>query len=297
MEININEEIITLLENNLINPEKGLTNIFNEIKKYYKSNEDESAEHRRILHPNLLKKSELVGELGEKLKDKTIRTMAIDFPIEINWEKNSKRPKIMICALDPYPHDSTDNKHWSTFFSKENNFKELERYISPWAPFSLIDNWELKKGSNKYIPFFSTLFKEYDLYVTDIYKLFYREGDKKSTNLHSKEIKKHFKFILEKEVEIIKPTAIVTLGNVARDGLLKIINNKKAENWDEDVQKYKWIDDKTTIISIPHVSSRAYKAKTNILKAKKYENKETKEITDNMKLANIVLYNIKNGIK
>lgn len=299
MIVDINPEIISLLEDKLIKPKDGLKVIYDNIKKYHElSNKGNALDLNKelvdVLHPSLLNKNQLVTCLQKE----NATTMAIDFPIEIRESKNFHRPTLMICALDSLPPDTSKKsfeKHWEKFFSEANYLECLSKHITPWAPFSLIDNWKFAKGSFKQnISFFSTLFNDYDLYVTDIYKLFYRIDNKRSTGMHKEDEIELFNIILQSEIEIIKPDAIVTLGNKSRNALLNFLK-VAPEKWGDDVQaKNNWNigNMKTKIISIPHISGAANGAKSKILKNIKYSD----VAGDNtVKLAGIVIKNIKQG--
>lgn len=63
---------------------------------------------------------------------KKLRTITIDFPNEIS-KKGKDRKKIMVLAMDSLP--SKDGPYTTT--------------IIPWAPFSLIYNWDLATKSAK----------------------------------------------------------------------------------------------------------------------------------------------------
>lgn len=298
MIIDINPQIISLLEEKLIKPKNGLKDIYDRIKKYHELSNKGNAignELVDVLHPSLLNKNQLVTCLQKE----NVTTMAIDFPIEIRESKNFHRPTLMICALDSLPPDTSDNSfenHWKIFFSKENYLESLGNHITPWAPFSLIENWKLEKGSFKQnISFFSTLFNNYDLYVTDIYKLFYRINNKRSTGMHGENEIKIFNSILQSEIEIIKPDAIVTLGNNSRNAVLNFLK-VAPEKWLDDVQaKNNWNSGnvKTKIVSIPHISGAANGVKSKIIKNPKY-NDVSGENT--VKLAGIVIKNIERGV-
>lgn len=297
MIININPQIITLLEDKLIKPKNGLNDIYDRIIRYHELSNQENtkdSELNEVLHPNLLSKN----KLATFLQKENATTMAIDFPIEIRKSISSNRPTIMICALDSLPPDTSVNSfenHWKKFFSEANYLECLSKHITPWAPFSLIDNWKFEKGSFKQnISFFSTLFNDYDLYVTDIYKLFYRIDNKRSTGMHKEDEIELFNIILQSEIEIIKPDAIVTLGNKSRNALLNFLK-VAPEKWGDDVQAKNYWEGgnmKVNIVSIPHISGAANGAKSKILKNTKYNDIEG-ENTE--KLARIVIKNIKQG--
>lgn len=113
----------------------------------------------------------------------------------------------------------------------------------------------------------------YNVYVTDIYKLFYRleEPKNKKSNSDSDFIKLesrvHFS-ILNTEIEIVNPKAIITLGNNSRDALLRHINITPYK-WD-DIQLNFWKVNSSQrsipVLSIPHISGAANGASSLILK-------------------------------
>lgn len=279
--IKIDNKIIDLLESNLIKPKQGLKDIYDRIQMYYlrslevkgKPTNFDLNDLNKILPATLLSTQDLVGGFSY-LKHEEIRTIAIDFPILISNSYNKK--KIMICALDSLPP----------------NVGGITTSISAWAPFSLNYNWNLADKSGKQnIPFFSILLNQADLYVTDLYKLFFRKG-MEGTDYRSNQDKKYtidniemHKYILEKEIEIVQPDLILTLGNNARN-VIYAITNSPIKNWDNDIMSTIWLDGKTKIFSIPHISGAANGAKAKLLNNPKYENIKAK---GNKKLAFILL--------
>ena len=284
VKIEIDNKIIVLLENTLVKPSNGLKEIYDRIKAYYnrsleinvKPTQDDLHELNEILPNDLLSKHDLVGGFSY-LKQEEIRTIAIDFPILISNNFNKK--KIMICALDSLPP----------------NIGGITESINVWAPFSLNYNWNLAtKSSKQNIIFFNTLLECANLYVTDLYKLFFRRGlegtDNRSNQDHyytSKNVETH-KYILEQEIEIIKPDLILTLGNNSRN-VIYSITNTPVKKWDDDIMSGTWLDGVTKIVSIPHISGAANGAKSKLLKNSKYENIQAK---GNKKLAHILLSEI-----
>jgi hypothetical protein len=194
---------------------------------------------------------------------------------------NSKET-IIIVAMDP--------------LSPLEQNKEAADVIGFWTPFSLIDNIKTGEKSFKsnYL-FFAELIKYYNVYVTDIYKLFYRleEPKNKKSNSDSDfielETTLHFS-ILNNEIETIKPKAIITLGNNSRNTLLNHMKIK-TEKWD-DIQLNYWQLESNTklipLISIPHISGAANGTSSFILK--KYPELTG---TKNEKLAKLVHLKLK----
>jgi hypothetical protein len=280
--INIENKIIDLLEEALIKPKDGLNSIYDRILMYYersqkisgKPTEDDLKNLNEILPPNLLSKDDLVGGFSY-LREEKLRTIAIDFPILIS-KLGENRKKIMVCALDSFPSNTGD----------------YTNSIIAWAPFSLNYNWNLATRSSKQnIAFFSVLLESADLYVTDIFKIFYRRGlagtdyrSNQDQNYTTVKLDMH-KSILEQEIEIIKPDLILTLGNKSRDVIYSIIK-APIEKWSDDIMSGIWLDNKTPVISIPHISGAANGAKAKVLNNPKYENVKAK---GNQKLAHILL--------
>jgi len=282
METKPNLEILKLLEENLINPKSGINDIYERIQKYYERSmkikdgvsKSDLDDLEIILPQNHLNTSDLIGPF-KYLNEEDIRTLSIDFPVHLR-KNGAKRKTVMICAMDPLPPDS--------------NVKS--KNIIPWAPFSLICNWELMPNKQNAI-FFDSLFKNVDLYVTDIYKVFFRicntssrsNMNKKYLTLEkSKNISAHTD-ILAREIEIIKPEIILTLGNNSRDAIYELAN-LKPQKWDDDLHINIWSDKKTKLISIPHISKSANGAKAKILNNPKYKNVLG---SNNEKYANILL--------
>ena len=223
----------------------------------------------------------------------SITTMAIDLPVFYKSSGNNK-PTIMICAMDALP-PKPDSVHWN---NKDFNFKND---IGLWAPFSIIDDWKSPTGSMKSnIPFFAELLKNFNLYITDIYKLFFR-CDFKNQLINSNQISNYTElkneyqenihgYILSKEIEIIQPNCIVTLGNNSRNTLISINENQNLHKqslygWKDDLQSYHWAKS-IPIISSPHISGAANGAKSKILNNIKYSDIKAKY--QNERLAMII---------
>lgn len=253
-----NNEIIEVLENYLIRPEKGLTYTYtNLISYFFKANSGAATDNKAILMEmianNALQKSELANDF-EIIKTNAIRTMAIDFPTLLKSLNENVVDTILVASMDPLPPNTAQDE-----VSKNK--------INTWVPFSLIDGdatGERAFKSNR--AFFLELLNKYHVYVTDIFKLFYREGNYPNdirSNLSNEytSISNH-QIILNKEIDVLKPKAIVTMGNSSRNAVYAM-KGIKPTTWD-DVQINYW--DKTPIISIPHISSSANGASAALLK-------------------------------
>jgi len=265
------EQLIANLEKELILPKDGLNPIYMQLEEYAAENNPDT------IQQGFLK--DLQEPFHSLLANysSVITTVAIDFPVFFKSFSNTKKT-VMVCAMDSLPPVPT-SPFWK---DKKVDFKEN---IGFWAPFSLIDNWQNPTGSMKTnLPFFSALLQEYNLYVTDIYKVFFRletqNGyttsnalpsytglcDADGVNIHGK--------IVAKEVEIVNPVAIITLGNAARNTLLNLNTIPQYPvGWQDDVQSYMW-GESTKIIASPHISGAANGAKSAILKNAMYSKLE-----------------------
>ena len=250
-------DIIAALEKELIQPLEGLIQAYNNLISYFlKANSGQpaitKAELMQMISNNTLHKNELATGF-EDIKNNSIRTMAIDLPIKLSSLRENVHETIMVVAMDPLPPNTDQDE---TTKSK----------IGTWVPFSLIDGdvtGEKSFKSNR--AFFLELLKRYHVYVTDIYKLFYREdnypSDIRSNSLTEYKSIKNHQVILNNEIEVVKPKAIITMGNPSRNALYAI-KGYEPQPW-EDLQINYW--DKTPIISIPHMSGAANKTSTTIL--------------------------------
>ena len=307
MEISKHKEhdnIINVLSENFIEyKDDGLKKVYEQLMDYSKN------QRLNIIEPaskNKLNSKYL--EVIEKLKDNLknnqyINTYQTDLPIYIK-SRSENAKTLMICAMDPLCKEPSTgpDKDFPVDYNTDN--------VNFWVPFSLINN---DKGSNA--DFFEELRLHYNLYITDIYKLFFyistNEWDNKNKKYkflksnsrpEFKKIMRHAE-ILEKEIEIIKPHCIITLGNNSRNALVKISKDKTnfIENWTKkdaegnsvtDVQKYIFKNNnfECNIISSPHISASANGVRNPLLKNKKYtsiiEEIETK------KMAKIIIKNL-----
>ena len=253
-----NDEILGFLDKNLIHPEKGLLHTYANLITYFqKANSgtptDTKASLMELITNSTLKKSELANGF-ESIKNEAIRTIAFDFPVMLKSLSENIKDTIIVAAMDPLPANIAQDE-------------SAKSKIGTWVPFSLIDSeasGEKTFKSNR--AFFIELLKKYHVYVTDIYKLFYRAGDFpsdiRSNSLNEYTSLINHQIILKKEIEVVNPKAIVTMGNSSRNAVYAM-KGIVPKAWD-DVQVNYW--DKTPIISMPHMSGAANKTSSAILK-------------------------------
>ncbi len=266
--ISIPDGIKEMLEEKLIQSSVGIEEIYSWIFDYFNHQFNGREE------PNGFKI--FVNELSSayaNVKLKELRTIGIDFPILLS--KGTKKPIVMVCAMDPL-RDETD-------------VSEISTEIGMWVPFSAINNpnnknYKMKPSDKRNLSFFHTLLETNDLYLTDAFKLFYREGKELSNGqTEFKKLSVH-REILEKEIQLVQPEAIVSLGNHARDSISQILN-LHAPSWSDTVYKTQTCDGKT-VIMVPHISGSASGYKAPILKNENYKSIEGK---DNERYARIIV--------
>ena len=187
--------------------------------------------------------------------------LALNFPIFLETIKPNAKT-IMIIAKDSIPH--IDDIYITNY--KKNN---LKNEIGFTTPFGIIDDWIRPTFlERENIGFFNLLNSEYNIYITDIIKIGFKLPKRENwtnsnfiasdCNFDITEINKELCEIVSKEIEIIKPDAIVTIGNEARNTLLKINEtlfkkNQKVLYWKGSLQLYHW-NSNLPIIASPHIS-------------------------------------------
>ena len=267
--VSIPDEIKILLQDYLIQPKVGIDAVYNWFYGYYTNQFSGEEFHAEMC----LFKNELDDRFSG-IKEKNARTIGIDFPILLSKGKN--RPVLMICAMDPLREDSSDS-------SKIDD-------ISFWVPFSIINSMESKQNKpsdRSNLSFFHTLLETHDVYVTDIFKVFYREGQSISnTQKEFKQLSVH-KDILEREIKIVNPQAILTLGNDARDAICQIMDLKPPA-WSDEIHSTT-SKENFNIIMVPHISGSARGSKAPILNNERYK---AIEGIDNLKYARIIQHEL-----
>jgi len=271
--VSIPNDIKVLLKDHLIEPKVGIDEVYNWFFCYFKNQFNGNEK----LSDFSLFKNEL-SEQFKEIKQKNIQTIGIDFPILLSKGKN--RPVLMICAMDPLREES-------------NDVSKVEE-IGYWVPFSIINSMDSKHNKptdRSNLSFFHTILETHDIYVTDIFKVFYREGQRKSnTQSEFKKLPVH-KVIFDNEIKSIKPHAILTLGNDARDAVCQILGlNPPA--WSDEIYTTK-SKDNFNVIMVPHISGAARGTKAPILNNERYKDIDG---SDNLKYARIIQHVISTQI-
>jgi len=252
-------QIVSLLEEYLIHPEgKGLAHVYDHFFKYY--NKAIENKYPDTAFANIEKFKDPIKNYFNSSYKKSlcpqkdfITTIGIDLPSYFT-SNNPIKKTMMVCAMDPLPPPPDD-------------FKKSNTDVAFGVPFDLIEfNREIKDSLKGNGPFLEMLSTEYNLYVTDIYKVFFRLiADKKYNTeiidkkgnvvpfiisntipgytdrlkkVNAKEIADLHSIIFANEIEIVQPDIILTLGNDARDKILLMDNQlnqqakQKANIWE-----------------------------------------------------------------
>lgn len=220
-------------------------------------------------------RKELLTSSFDIIKNNPVRTIGIDFPVLLS--KGENRPVMMICAMDPLRNDTAD--------------KQPTDEIGYWVPFSVVNNpvGQTKHSEKENLAFFHTLLDAYDLYVTDIFKLFYRHENRVSNTISEFRTLPVHRTILDAEIQIIKPSVILTLGNNARDAMCEILRLTRPK-WTNEI--YKTIDQNgIDVVMVPHISGAANGSKAPILKNPAHAGVSGK---NNMKYAQIIIKTLNN---
>ena len=173
----------------------------------------------------------------------------IDLPYWNSYEPNRKT--IMIVAMD-----AKNNKQ-----SVLDNFSIKKVVLS--TPFYLHNSSGRETKKNQYWEVISHLTAEYNVYSTDLYKLYFRMKD--SANNSSTESNKVVNYtnsnvhheILKAEIAIINPSIIIAFGNAARSACanalgIKLENSVTKENIIKGYDLVEKVD--TKFLAIPHPS-------------------------------------------
>lgn len=187
-----------------------------------------------------IKKSDKAEDCGEPLSSeflcanlkpyKDCPGLGIDFPIWFDWD--SEKPKTMIIGRDSQ-RSHNDNK------------------LIIGTPFGIGTQGGRKTKKNKYWQFVEPILNSHKVYITDVFKLFTKDKTK------AKELRKdtdfHYK-ILKKEIEVIKPNKIITIGKDAKIAIKKILETEINENEHDNQTCFIRLSNGLELFFVPHIS-------------------------------------------
>lgn len=264
-------EIQSMLCNELISSNESISSIYSWINDYFSKEfgllSDISAQAIPL-------RKDLLTPSFDIIRNNPVRTIGIDFPVLLS--KGENRPVMMICAMDPLRNDTAD--------------KQPTDEIGYWVPFSVVNNpvGQTKYSEKENLAFFHTLLDTYDLYVTDIFKLFYRKDTRISNTIGDFRSLPVHRTILDAEIQIVKPSVILTLGNNARDAMCELLSLPRP-NWTDEIYKTK-DQNGMAVVMVPHISGAANGSKAPILKNPAYEGISGK---NNVKYAQIIIKSLR----
>jgi uracil-DNA glycosylase len=285
----IQEGVLDMLQEKLFLPNVNLTHTYKQISSYH-------------LPGNKEIKATKIDSLQEPFRsfiynNSSRTTLAVDLPVLVS--RNSNRPVVMICAMDALPPIPESN-FW------EGKLVNHSYDVGLGVPFSLVVDWTVSKGSLfSNLAFFKELLQHFDLYITDIYKLFFRISTGNSyinsntihdyTRLQTTGGENIHASILEAEIDIVQPKLIITLGSASRGALALLMkqNNNTAfqlQAWSENLQHYKW-NSQIPWIASPHISNAANGTKKLLLQNSNYNHIQGQYA--NERLARIIIHEIK----
>jgi hypothetical protein len=181
-------------------------------------------------------------------KKENIKNVGIDFPL---FFENKGNPNLAIVAMDPKRNDKS---------CKEKNC------ISLGSVFALNKDSGRKSNENDYWNFISPLTKDFNVYLTDVFKIFYDTADKKQKVSNKDSDFKEFKIsidgneknihrhILEKEFEFLfqnsssNENLVVALGKEAQTTICQLFGIKLSEN------EISIVHQNIKFIFMPHIS-------------------------------------------
>jgi len=139
-------------------------------------------------------------------------SLGIDLP---NWffdDINKNKPRLMLIAMDP----------------KRNHNSNM---IQMGTPFSFDVVAGRKTNRNKYWNLIEPLTNIYDVYITDVYKLYFEfteENKKKLSNkcLDFRNLSIHDK-IIRQEFDLIRPNQIIIMGKMAWSSFKSLVNKSE----------------------------------------------------------------------
>ena len=172
--------------------------------------------HDRIQNADLVKYHSLITRKDEMeiLNKKfhipiTAKYLGIDFPTWINFNDNEtgQKKRIMIVGIDAL-----------------RSCEKTMDYLVLGTPYGFHDKC-IRDKMKSYWDFIASLSKTYSVYLTDTFKVFYYEGSKSDKLRSSKDSKftnpdlrcdgrDIHQYIFRKEVELVDPALIITLGQI-----------------------------------------------------------------------------------
>ena len=186
-----------------------------------------------------------LSEYFEINKNVTPECLGVDIPYFLD---NGKKETIAIFGLNPL----RNHGDWADAKNEAGNAAAFP--YSPDNSFILNSAWGAHCGfvQNQNKQLFQTLSQHYNLYLSDYQKWFFKQGKTPSQNIRSFVDLPQHADVLDKELRIVSPKYILTLGNEVKDvfGLkTPALTKNKIRTFEKNGQVF---------IPIPHTSNGVY---------------------------------------
>ena len=230
----MSKSVAELIINHILNfNENEITNIYRQLKL---------ESQIEVTNVNFLKNS--FFEFGQVT---TYNSFQIDLPF---WNSfTAGKETVMVIGMDP-KRSSVSNK--------------VPKDIILNTPYSLHCKEGRETKKNQYWSILSRLLKDYNIYTTDLYKLYFNQiNPQNNSRLPSNRITEYMslpihKTMLEEELAYVNPSAIICFGNASRNACASILGLKlnKQITKDNIMRGYslQGKDKMIKFIAIPHPS-------------------------------------------
>ena len=217
-----NEEILNLISDNILNIDTD------ELKRIYE-----------VFNNEGIKKIEIERtkhNYQQFLKDAAVNSVQFDLPYFFD---NKKEKTIMIIGMDAKASHS-------------------DKFVVLSTPYYLQSKAGQNTNKNDYWDIIKILSQDYNIYLTDVYKAYYKQVDSVSNELpHYTEQDFHKNILNDEIIKIVKPLAILSWGKKSRDSVAKIFDLKINNSITKDNIHIPYrINNSIKFISTPHPSRR-----------------------------------------
>lgn len=222
-----NENILNLISNDILNLS------LDELKSIYKSFENEGVEGISVLKTKNI--------FRESLSKEGVQSRQFDLPYFMNFNKEKT---IMIIGMDAKANHKGDTVVLST-------------------PYYLQSKDGRETNSNDYWKIIKLLSKSYNIFLTDVYKAYFKMGEIVSNKLPVYKNNSLHANILKNEILEVKPHAILCWGRESRSLVAKTFKIKLLNSITRDSHyPYKCHGDigDVKLVATPHPSNRTYKS-------------------------------------
>ncbi len=231
----MNNKIYDLIQKSIINLEKNELEI---LYNYWNSDE------KRDDFKDWIRNKDIISE--NQYSTENAIAHGIDLPFWFNHQNPQNR--IMIIGIDPLRN------------KKDFIDADITNDVIIGTPYA-VHSKKMREGRTKeYWNFIRSLKEQNIVYLTDVFKLFFIDEEKKtrSYNYLSTNYRKENLSILKKEIEILNPTIIITLGKLS----FELLTETKLKSIVDNLNNSVHFDDEFNnipIIPLVHLSGAVRK--------------------------------------